>query len=310
MKKPYSKLTITSLKDILTVHTASMMIMVTVSGTVFAYYQTHKFNIPLFVAMVAASFFALLGTNALNNYSEAIEFKHGDNKIRHYILSEPTSVVSHNVDPRIALFAGILCYTLVAIAGLYIMHRTTWYLIVPGIFGFFVGITYANGPFPLVKTPTTEILSGICVGGFIFYIAYYIQALRLDTMPMIAALIVTFAVSLVNCNNHLCDAERDALTNRGTVATRYGKKTAILQIKIFFFLVYLSWIALGLFNVFGVFSLFCILPMLVALKYLHELEKLKEPQAKNKMGLEKFVVLHVFLNVVAIIIASICSMVR
>lgn len=308
MSKSYSKLSLNAIKDYFTIHTASMMIMVVVSGTFFAYSQTREFNLLLFLGTLIPCFFALLGTNALNNYSESIEFKSADERLRRYILSEKTTVVSYNINPRIVLVSGIVCYLIVIISGIFLMYNTTWYLIIPGIIGVIVGITYTNGPFPLVKLPLTEIFSGICVGGFVFNISYYVQAMQLNVLTIIMSLIVTFSVSLVNCNNHLCDVERDIISRRRTFAVFFGQKAAILQMKIFYMLIYATWIATGVLDVFGIFSLLGIFPLMIAVKYLYELGKLKEPKVGNKMHLEKYIVLHVFVNVIVIILASLLKM--
>ncbi|HEY1406351.1 MAG TPA: prenyltransferase [Spirochaetota bacterium] len=299
--RKYNPLTIQAVRDYLVLHTASMMIAITCAGTAFAYFRRYTFKADLFVAMICASFFSLLGTNAFNSYSEACEYEQGNSKVQKYILSNPQSVPSHHINPKIVLVSGLICYLFVVVAGIYLILHSSLILLWIGLFGIIVGFTYTNGPFPLIKYPITELLSGICVGGLIFFVSFYVQSAVIDIETMITSILFVAAVSLVNANNHLCDAEKDILTDRGTVAIVFGKSVAIGQILVLFVAVYLVWLYLGFVGILGVYALFAIFPFFCMMKYLLLLRSLGYPSHRHKSSLEKWIVLHVFANVASLI---------
>ncbi|MCD6483897.1 MAG: prenyltransferase, partial [Candidatus Odinarchaeota archaeon] len=94
------------------------------------------------------------------------------------------------------------------------------------ILGFISGFFYTAPPFKWAHHGVGEVFVGLNFGLFMILGAYYVQALTIDTEPIIASLPITLLIAAVLYVNEFPDYKADMATGKRTLIVRLGRQTA------------------------------------------------------------------------------------
>lgn len=173
------------------------------------------------LAALAGALLIQIGTNLANDYSDFV--RGADDGPR---LGPARATQSGWVTPRAMLRATALVYLLAAGAGLYLVARGGWPILLIGAFGILFGILYTAGPFPLgyrgIAEPFVLAFFGpVATGG-----TYYVQACAWSAPAIVAGLGPgLLSIALLTVNN-LRDIETDRRVGKRTLAARFGPRFA------------------------------------------------------------------------------------
>jgi 1,4-dihydroxy-2-naphthoate octaprenyltransferase len=208
--------------------TAALVPIVASTGLVVALGHQVQGWITLFALL--ASLFIQVGTNYVN---DALDFKKGaDTETR----LGPKRVTATGVfSYRQVMVAAVLCFAMAILLGLPLVLQGGWPIFLIGILSLIFGYAYTAGPFPLAYLGLGDFFvilffGWIAVGGlwFLHTGTWSFEAFVLGTQ-------VGFHCNILLAINNLRDVNQDVLVNKKTLAVRFGKKFARLEIAILSF---------------------------------------------------------------------------
>ncbi|KRN75954.1 UbiA family prenyltransferase [Weissella minor] len=255
---------------------AALPLMLGFLYTLNVYQQFNGVNALVF-ALIA---FALqMGVNVWNNLQDfraasSEEWKNGVNNI--------VGAAGYTVRQ-----VGLVLFILVGfagIAGLWLVTRTGWPLLIMGLIGFLVAYWYAGTPLPLSRTPFGELASGLTMGYLIFLAAVYVNVAPLLTWTliwhaMVASAIAWFAIADIMLANNIGDYEEDLAEGRRTLVALLGKPNAL---RLFVGIYVAGYVVLIIAVVLGILpwpSLLALISAPVVFKQVRQFQA--DPQKKN-----------------------------
>lgn len=173
------------------------------------------------VCAALGAIFIQIGTNFANDY---FDFKHGaDHKDR---LGPIRVTQAGLVKPQTMKFAIILVFSLAVLVGLYLIWRGGWPVVIIGVFSILFGILYTAGPYPLGYNGLGDIFVLLFFGIVAVAGTYYVQALQINTLILLAGLSPgLFSMAILTVNN-LRDIHTDKKAGKKTLAVRFGENFA------------------------------------------------------------------------------------
>ena len=172
-------------------------------------------------AAVCALLGALLiqiGTNFSNDYADFL--KGADTEAR----KGPLRVTQAGlVAPATMRRATILVFGLAVVAGLYLIWRGGWPVLIVGVASIASGVLYTVGRYALAYTGLADLFVLVFFGPVAVGGTYYVQALTLDGAVLAAGLgpgLLAVAILLVN---NIRDVEEDRAAGKRTLVVRVGK---------------------------------------------------------------------------------------
>jgi 1,4-dihydroxy-2-naphthoate octaprenyltransferase len=176
------------------------------------------------VGHLPAALFALvgamliqIGTNYANDY---FDFVNGADTAER--IGPRRLVQSGLIAPEAMLRATIVVFALAVVAGLYLVGRGGWPIVVVGIASILCGLLYTGGPFPLGYRGLGDLFVLVFFGPVAVAGTYYVQALELDWRPLVAGLGPGLISTAILAVNNLRDRATDAKAGKRTLAVRLG----------------------------------------------------------------------------------------
>lgn len=202
------------------------------SGAI-AYHEFHTINLINILLCCLDVMIFDLAVNVADNY---FDYRHG--KDPHFLtVSNPVGRLKLPVK-KVRNFMIIL-YLISIIPGIILVIRTNWSVLALGAIGYFVGIFYTAGKFPINATPLCEAIVAFFISFFIVFVGVYVAVyphlvISWNSTCQIFAvclplLIIFYALQLAN---NVCDLEEDLINGRKTMASFIGKKRGFQVIKI------------------------------------------------------------------------------
>ena len=177
----------------------------------------------LFSAILAglSAIFIQIGTNFANDYFDFV--RGADQKGR----LGPTRVTQAGlVKPVVMKRATVLVFGLAVLAGIYLIWRGGWPVLIIGILSILFGILYTAGPYPLGYNGLGDIFVLIFFGVVAVSGTYYVQALEINALVILAGLSPgLFSMAILTVNN-LRDVQSDIKAGKLTLAVRFGENFA------------------------------------------------------------------------------------
>ncbi|MDF1544847.1 MAG: 1,4-dihydroxy-2-naphthoate polyprenyltransferase [bacterium] len=173
------------------------------------------------LSALAAGFGAVMiqiGTNFANDY---FDFKTGADS--GHRLGPVRATQAGLVSPSTMKRATAIAFALAFLAGMYLVYRGGWPIVIVGLLSILFGILYTAGPFPLAYTgladPFVLIFFGpVAVGG-----TFFVQTISINSSVLVAGLAPGFfSVAILTVNN-LRDVTSDSGNQKKTLAVRFGK---------------------------------------------------------------------------------------
>ncbi len=206
------------------------------------------------VAALVGAMLIQIGTNYANDYFDFV--KGADTAER---LGPRRAVQSGLVSPDAMRRATILVFGLAILVGIYLAWRGGWPILVVGIASILCGVFYTGGPFPLGYRGLGDVFVLLFFGPVAVAGTYWVQALELGWLPILAGLGPGLISTAILAVNNLRDRETDAKAGKRTLAVRLGVR--FTRIEYTACVVAACLLPLGLF-VFGIAGPIILLPLL------------------------------------------------
>ena len=125
---------------------------------------------------------------------------------------------------------AIVCFAIAALCGIPLILRAGWPLLAIGVTSIVAAYAYTGGPYPLAYHGLGELFVLIFFGFVAVGGSYYVQTLTFDVRALVAGFAVgCLAVALLAINN-LRDVHSDRLSNKKTLAVRFGERFGRFEI--------------------------------------------------------------------------------
>lgn len=184
----------------------------------------HAFHLGAAIACFAVALLLQIGANFSN---DLFDFRSGADT--HERLG-PTRVTQSGIlSPRAVAIGTVVVMTLAAVAGMYLVYRAGWVLLLLGIAAILSALAYTGGPFPLGYNGLGEVFVLIFFGFVAVTGTYYTQALDISGLSLAAAIPVGALVVNILVVNNLRDIDTDRRAGKRTVAVRLGATATQLE---------------------------------------------------------------------------------
>jgi 1,4-dihydroxy-2-naphthoate octaprenyltransferase len=208
-------------------------------GTAFAGYNASLFN--TFLALVVALGLQI-GVNYANDYSDGIK---GTDANR---IGPMRLVGSGAATPEAVKKAALISFGIAALAGVYISANSSWLLLIVGALALVAAWTYTGGPKPYGYMALGEVSVFIFFGVVATVGTYFTQVDSVSREVVLAS----FAMGTIACAtlvlNNLRDLEKDATSNKRTLAVVIGEESTRDLYKWLMFFALLIAVALSFFS--------------------------------------------------------------
>ena len=135
----------------------------------------------------------------------------------------PTRVTQSGlISPRGVAIGTAIVLALAALAGLYLVYRGGWVLLVLGVAAILSALAYTGGPYPLGYNGLGEVFVLIFFGFVAVTGTYYVQALAVTGLAIAAAIPIGALVVNILVVNNLRDIDTDRRAGKRTLAVRLG----------------------------------------------------------------------------------------
>ncbi|MCB9640824.1 MAG: 1,4-dihydroxy-2-naphthoate polyprenyltransferase [Myxococcales bacterium] len=165
-----------------------------------------------------------IGTNFANDY---YDYKKGaDTEER---LGPVRVTQAGFVKPETMKRAYIAVFAAAILAGVPLIMRGGWPILVLGLVSVGAGVLYTYGPFALAYTGLGDIFVVIFFGPVAVGGTYYLQTLHLSKLPLLAGLGPGLIATGLLAVNNLRDIDGDSKVNKRTLAVRFGVTFARIE---------------------------------------------------------------------------------
>jgi 1,4-dihydroxy-2-naphthoate octaprenyltransferase len=190
-------------------------------GTTAAVWATEgdRFRLGAFVAALLGSIFIQVGTNLVNDYSDA---RRGADTVDR--LGPVRVTASGLVAPQRVLVATWLAFAVAVACGVYLTAVAGPLILAVGVVSIAAGVLYTGGPRPYGYEGLGELFVFLFFGLVAVNGSYYVQLERLDGLPLGLSVCVGLLVTAILVVNNLRDIETDARVGKRTLAVRLGRE--------------------------------------------------------------------------------------
>lgn len=182
---------------------------------------------PSFWFALLGAIFIQIGTNYVN---DALDFRKGADT--HERLG-PLRVTQAGLLTADAVLRGaIVCFVLAAICGVPLIVRGGWPIAVIGVTSIAAAYAYTGGPYPLAYHGLGELFVMVFFGIVAVSGTYYLQVLRFDRGALLAGVACGALAIVLLAINNLRDIDNDRASNKRTLAARFGRGFARVEIAV------------------------------------------------------------------------------
>ena len=194
-----------------------------IMATGMAFHDGVFHSLAAFVALICALLIQI-GTNFANDYFDF--FKGADTMER---LGPRRATQSGLISAKQMKVAFIVVFSLAFLLGLYLIFRGGWPILVIGLLSILFGILYTGGPYPLGYNGLGDLFVLIFFGPVAVGGSYYVQALEINHVVLLAGLAPGLISTAILTINNLRDIHTDKQAGKKTLAVRFGKRFAQLE---------------------------------------------------------------------------------
>lgn len=163
-----------------------------------------------------------IGTNFSNDYTDYL--KGADTEAR----KGPLRVTQAGlVLPETMKRATIGVFVLAFVVGLYLVWRGGWPVLAIGLLSIFSGVLYTVGRYSLAYLGLADLFVLVFFGPVAVGGTYYVQALEVDAVVLIAGLAPGLLSTAILLVNNIRDVEEDREAGKKTLVVRLGKPFGI-----------------------------------------------------------------------------------
>jgi 1,4-dihydroxy-2-naphthoate octaprenyltransferase len=199
-----------------------------------------------------ASIFIQIGTNLIN---DAIDFKKGADTEKRI---GPTRVTQGGMLlPKQVLAGGFFSFFIAILISLPIIFHGGIPILMIGAISLICGYLYTGGPYPLAYVGLGELFVILFFGLAAVLGVFYLQTGGISLFSVIAGLQIGLLATVLISINNFRDYVGDKAVNKKTLAARFGKKFARIEILLLYLFAYL----LNIFWYYNGYFLVSILPL-------------------------------------------------
>ncbi len=179
------------------------------------------------LAALAAGFGAIMiqiGTNFTNDYWD---FKKGTD--REDRLGPMRVTQAGLVTPEAMKRAIVIAFGLAFLAGVYLVARGGWPIVIIGLLSILFGILYTAGPVSLSYTGLADIFVFVFFGPVAVAGTYYVQTLEINSPVVLAGLAPGFFSMAILTVNNLRDVNTDRRAGKRSMVVRFGTTFAKVE---------------------------------------------------------------------------------
>lgn len=160
-----------------------------------------------------------IGTNLFNDYAD---FKKGSDTAER---TGPVRVTQAGLlKPEQVKAGAVVSFALAVVAGGYLMYRGGLPIVIIGALSIFFGFVYTAGRFSLSYTGLADIFVLIFFGPVAVGGTYYVQALTVNPIVLIAGLGPGLLATAILLVNNIRDMEQDRAADKKTLIVRFGRR--------------------------------------------------------------------------------------
>lgn len=187
------------------------------------------------LAALVTSLLIQIGTNLANDYFDYVQGTDVTGR------KGPTRVAQSGLVSLPSLRAGVaLTFALAALVGLYLVYIGGWPILIVGIASLVSALAYTAGPFPLGYHGLGDLFVFAFFGLAAVCGTYYVQALSLSPVVILAAIPVGALTTAILVVNNLRDIDTDRATGKRTLAVITGPLATRLEYVLLLVLAYAS----------------------------------------------------------------------
>ena len=189
-------------------------------GTAAAVFETagDQFRAGAFIAAMLGSVFIQIGTNLINDYSDA---RRGADTVDR--LGPVRVTASGLVTPQRVLVATWLAFAVAIACGIYLTAVAGPLILAVGLASIAAGVLYTGGPRPYGYEGLGEFFVFLFFGLVAVNGSYYVQLEELDGLPIGLSVSVGFLAAAILVVNNVRDIDTDARVGKRTLAVQLGR---------------------------------------------------------------------------------------
>ena len=229
-------------------------------GIALAYYE-NKINLFIAIFTLLSALLIQVGTNFANDYFDFIKGADTDKRIGPVRLIQAGLIKKNEM-----LAAFIITFIAAAVLGVFLVLRGGYPVLLIGIFAIIFGILYTAGPAPLGYIGLGDIFVFIFFGLISVTGTYYLQALKINQVVLIASLAPGFLSVAILTANNLRDIKTDREAGKRTLIARFGYKFGLFEYLFCIIAAHLVPVILVLITKSHYFSLVSVLTAVMAVK--------------------------------------------
>lgn len=171
------------------------------------------------MAALAGALLLQIGVNLANDYFDYV--KGIDTAER---LGPMRVTQSGLISPTTVRKGMRLTFALAILVGVYLVYVAGWPLLIVGVAAIASALAYSGGCFPLASAGLGDLFVFVFFGLVAVCGTYYVQALSLSTMVVVASVPVGLLITAIIVVNNLRDIDTDRAAGKFTLAVRLGRK--------------------------------------------------------------------------------------
>jgi 1,4-dihydroxy-2-naphthoate octaprenyltransferase len=184
-------------------------------------YGDGRFHLPALLAALFGSIMIQIGTNYANDLFDYLKQADTSERIG------PTRVTQSGMaTPKQTAIATAIVFSLALLAGIYLVYRGGWPVVIIGLVSIACGILYTAGPIALGYIGLADIFVLIFFGPVALAGTYYVQTFNISWTIILAGLPFGMISTAILTVNNLRDIATDSKSGKKTLAVRYGRKFA------------------------------------------------------------------------------------
>src|SRR2546427_1167257 len=188
-------------------------------GTAAAVQVSGELRAGAFIAALVGSIFIQIGTNLVNDYSDARRGADTADRLG------PVRVTSSGlVAPRRVLVATWVAFAVAVAAGIYLAAVAGVVILIAGAASILAGVLYTGGPRPYGYEGLGELFVFLFFGLVAVNGSYYVQLEQLDWLPFGLSLAVGSLATAILVVNNVRDLDTDRRAGKMTLAVRLGRQ--------------------------------------------------------------------------------------
>lgn len=250
--------------DLVEIRTKVASVTPFVAGLVFTIYRYQRLRLDVLILLFLSMMCVDMATTAMNHLADS---KRAINKSG-YNYESHNALIKYGLSTALVKTVIVSLLMLGAAAGLILFLMTDLVILVIGVIAFGFGILYSNGPIPISRIPLGEVVSGLVMGGLIFFVTVYIQVFDMGyiiyqlnsfvftlTLDLLELMIIFFAsipmvlmISNIMLSNNICDLEDDMINKRFTLPYYTGKKIGLIIYEWSYYFSFISILIATVFN--------------------------------------------------------------